>query len=198
MKAINALILIMAGLIIAMILRPSCNKAVPPAPVVPTVKAQVQKVEASQKQSTKAIDSLQALVAKSNKQTKNLKDLLNHQTERANVLEQLLNDTSLYIPAREQLVSDYIKAEAAEDTVAISLISTMERTDALKDSIILTQAKQNRELKLSFDSSIIAQQTLLQYQQELKKALRWRKAGNTIWKAAAITGGVVILLKSIR
>jgi len=197
MKTINFVVLIAAGILIALIYFATCNKTLPPAPVIPTVREQIKIVTVHEETYKKKFDSLQAINKQLAIKSADLKAKLHGEQQRSMAMENFINDLPL-TPESKEAVNDYVANNHSKDSTTNELLFDMEGQLLNKESIIAAHDSLYIQLKRSFDVAVDNQGKLTDYSNALKKQLRWKKIGNTVWKSAAVVAGLIILKNTLK
>ena len=196
MNTKNFIILILVGIIAGLIIF-GTHKSTPPAPVLPITKDQAQSVVKNEDAYRKRFDSLQIKYSTLEKKTDTLKSKLTNEKARARMMEKFIND--LPVPYEQKnAINDYVQNEQSKDSTTDDLLIIMEDQSDLKDSMLAAKDLLYSKLRVTFDSSLAAQQALIDYSKQLRRQLKWKKVGNTIWKSAAVGAGLIILKNALK
>lgn len=208
-----AIAALVAIVIILLVRGLSNNKPLPVKPEITSVKDHKKELAAAEQKAAKKIDSLQAVVSTERKKTEGTVAVLKKYQARARDLERTLTKVLNTEPS-EPFVSgagDYADSSdtrpKTDSAALVELILNSQARDSLcneaitsqktqldtKDSIAVEKDKLYLSLKTQFNKALTDQQKLEDYSKDLKKRLKSSRAGNKIWKGAAVSAGLFIL-----
>lgn len=194
------LIVAMAITIFYLLIFRGCGKdPVPPVIAKPT-KTIVKEVNKDSLLQANRNDSLTKEVVKwKDKAAVNAKD---HKAAAAMVNSLLADataaiDTSDHEQLRAQL-KILVQANAIKDSLCIAAISAQDSVISMQSEQISAQQEFNSRLRESFNQVVANEQAKDKYIGQLKKQVRKKKFGNTVWKIGAGVAGAIILNAALK
>lgn len=199
-KNLAAIIFILVGIAIVLIYR-GCGST-PIKPVIIPVKTQQQAVQKKDDEMRIKMEYVIAGVDKIIAENKSLKATYEWQKKSAQKMEGIIHDLQQEpdkTPSDnyDHAVNDYISNANEKDSSCNFIIDNLNSQLAYKDSVIVLKDNFNEQLRISFNTAIIQQTSLSEYSRQLNRQLRIKKAGNFIWKTAAVVAGLFILKNSL-
>ncbi len=203
----NFIIVLLAGIIAALILfNGNCKK--PVKPVVIPVKEQVKTVEDNEAKIQPIVDSLENVVTDLKiREVVLVKTLASTQAENRKLskfiktAEAIANgegvtpDTSSSYP---ELVNALIRNSEIADSMCNETVYNLQgQVKAQAQTIVLKDSAYGM-LRTSFNTAMVQQNILADYNKQLNKQLKKKQVASFIWKGAALVGGIFILKSAIK
>ncbi len=203
----NFVIILLAGAIAALILfNGNCKKPVKPD-VIP-VKEHVKTVEANEARIQPVVDSLENVVTELKvKETALVRTLANTQAENRRlskfikVAEGIANgdgSTPVVDSTYPELVNSLILNAELADSICNETIGNLHDQLNAQDATIVLKDSAYSLLRGSFNTAMVQQDILGEYNKQLKKQLKKKQVASFIWKGAALVGGIFILKSAIK
>ncbi len=203
----NLIILVLAGVIAALILfNGNCKKPVKPV-VIPT-KDQVKTVEDNEARIQPVIDSLENVVTElKSKETVLVKTLVSTQAENRRLSKFIKTAESIANGSGEtpttdstypELVNSLILNAELADSICNETIGNLHDQLRAQDATIVLKDSAYSLLRGSFNTAMVQQDILADYNKQLTKQLKRKQVASFIWKGAALVGGIFILKSAIK
>ncbi len=195
------------GVIISFFLFKGCNRQTPPPQVITAPEQLVKNVVVAENITTVKVDSLQLLLKDADKHVA----WLNLNQNAADRTIALLRDKIAGMAKEKHAENDYQsgkedlfieidnlnQANDKRDSLCDATVSTLQKSNVIKDSIIELKNNLYASLRRSFDTAIDNNYKLIESSKVQKKEIRKRKAGILFWKVAAIGASVFIVKQSL-
>lgn len=201
----NFIILILACTIAAMILfRGNCKQV--EKPVIIPVKEQVKEVKKNEDAIKPVIDSLEAVVndLKVN-EGKLLKTLSYYQSENKRIGAIVKRpDTTTRVPedndyySQQDAINDLLINNQIADSICNETVENLQRQVNNQGKAITLKDSLYSQLKNSFNTAMVQQDILSDYNKKLRKQARNKRVESFLWKGAALIGGLFILKSAIK
>ncbi len=202
----NFIILVLAGVIAALILfNDNCKKPVKPV-VIPT-KDQVKTVEDNEARIQPVIDSLENVVTElKSKETVLVKTLASTQAENRRLGAAIKNSVTFedgpidygYYTQQQETINDLVANTELADSICNETIGNLHDQLRAKDATIVLKDSAYSMLRGSFNTAMVQQDILADYNKQLTKQLKRKQVASFIWKGAALVGGIFILKGAIK
>jgi hypothetical protein len=194
-KVVKTLIWVGIGIIIGALLFSKCGST-PVAPEIVLVKKIVADLQKETKPLQKKIDSLVNTNNQLKEKSVTVAQQLQKEKSSRKMAEHALNEVISTEPEPVvQYIADYIEHSNAADSLCTALAAIKDRQLIIKDSIVTAKDSLYSKLNNSFQFSLNQSQLLLDYNKNLKKDIRKRRAGNFVWKAATVAAFVLLIKK---